>query len=196
MRYRNMAKMGTLAVLGFLLFSVPVFASPPVASAVAPASTEVNWYSADRASTLLESLHSLNVTLARDGQTLNTFAQSNQVSWQSHAQYLNKMREHVNYSGRLLGELQGLRDSAHPWQRKAIDRIVPIAAELADHTQAALEHLRDNQSQLFVAEYTEHLEGIGDRSLEFKDAVSDFVDYGKTQERLEGLERKLEISGS
>lgn len=198
MSFRNVAKMGTLTVLSILLFSAPISASPPplTSSATAPATSEVNWFSADRVSTLLQSLQNLNVALTRDAQTLNTFARSTQISWRSHSHYLGNVRDHVNQSGRLLSELQELRNTAHPWQRDAINRIVPIAVDLAGHTEAAIVHLNDNQSRLLAPEYVEHLDGIGDRSLDLQEAVNDFVDYGKTLERLEGLERRLEVTST
>jgi hypothetical protein len=195
MRFRNAAKIASATVLALLL-GFPIFASPPSTSGAAAPSSEVNWFAANRATTLLESLQRLNVQLSRNGETLDTFARSNQFDWRSHAQYLHNVREGVNEAGSLLRELQVLRDSAHPWQRSAIDRIVPIAADLAEHTQAAIEHLRENQNHLFVPEYRKHLTAIGDRSADFKDAVNEFLDYGETQEKLQGLQRRLEISGS
>jgi hypothetical protein len=44
--------------------------------------------------------------------------------------------------GKTISKLQTLENSASPWQREAIERIIPVAQNLASNTTAAIEHLR------------------------------------------------------
>lgn len=191
MRFQNVAKAISGITLALVLSS-PLLASGP-AYASEPVSSTVNWYAPDRTSTLLRQLQDLNEKLTNDGQTLKTFTRSMQFNWKSHAFYLNSVRDNINEVGSMLRELQSIRHGALPWQQQAVDRIHPIAATLAAHTQAAIEHLRENQNRLLVPQYTNHLTGIADRADQMRETVKNFINYGETQKELQRLQGLLEL---
>ena len=83
-----------------------------------------------------------------------------------------------------------------PWQQQAIDRIVPVAVEVASRTQAAIEHLNENQSYLFAPTYTDHLSTIAEQAGTLNDSANSFAEYGKAQDKLDQLRDKLEIRAS
>lgn len=64
---------------------------------------------------------------------------------------------------------------------------------LANHTEAAIQHLNEYQSRRFVPEYTERLTLIADHASDMKSAVDNFIKYGEAQRKLESLEDKLEL---
>jgi hypothetical protein len=156
----------------------------------------VNWYFIERSTALLKELQDVAGKLNRDAETLGSFARSSGLSWQSHAHYLNNARAHINEVGSQLTELQSMRHAVAPWQQQAIDRITPIAAVAAAHTETAIKHLRENQRRHFVPEYTDRLTMIEDRAAEMKRTVDNFLDYGETQGKLLHLQRTLELAGS
>lgn len=156
----------------------------------------VNSYFIERSTALLKNLQGVAGALNRDAETLGSFARSSGLSWQTHAHYLNNARDHINKAGSLLRELQGMRRGAAPWQQQAIDRITPMAAEAAAHTEAVIKHLRDNQRRHFVPEYKDHLRMIEGRAAEMKQTVDNFLDYGETQRKLLHLQRTLDLAGS
>ena len=133
--------------------------------------------------------------LRLDAEKLESFPRS-KLSWESHANQLSLVREHVNQIGDRLKRIQEIRHVTSPWQQQAIDRIVPVAAELASRTQAAIEHLNENKSYLFAPTYTDHLSTIAQQAGELKDSVNTFVEYGNTRQKLEQLQQKLEIAQS
>jgi hypothetical protein len=49
---------------------------------------------------------------------------------------------------------------------------------------------------LFVPEYTDHLTTIADRSEDMKQTIDKFLDYGKTQQKLQRFEGELELAGA
>lgn len=156
----------------------------------------VNWYFVERSTALLKELQGVAGKLNRDAETLGSFARSPRLSWQSHAHYLNNARDHINKAGSLLTELQSMRHGVALWQQQAIDRITPVAAETAAHTEAAIKHLRENQGRHFVPEYTDRLTMIKDRAAEMNQTVDNFLDYGETQRKLLHLQRTLEVGSS
>lgn len=196
MRFQNVAKMGASLALALSLGMPLLAAGAGSAASVAGVESTVNWYAPGRVSTLLRDLQAINARLDGYGQTLDTFARSPHYSWQSHAHYLNAVRDEVNDAGKIISELQSIRYGALSWQQRAIDRVHPVALDLAAHTEAAIAHLAENQNRLFVPEYKDHLAAISDRATEMKTAVSNFLDYGDAQQKMKTLGQTLEIADS
>jgi hypothetical protein len=130
--------------------------------------------------------------LKEDAEQLEVFTRS-QTDWASHAEAINKIKENVNTMGRVLAKLQDIRSSAAPWQQTAIDRISPLAKELAANTTAAIEHINKNPQHLKTPAYQNYLEAIADSASNLATTIANFVDYGKTRQRLERLAGKLEL---
>ena len=133
--------------------------------------------------------------LERNAETLGTFASNPHYSWQSHANYLDRVKGHINAVGERTGELQRIRHAALPWQQQAITEVTSHAAQVAASTQAAILHLRENQNRLFVPEYRDHLTTIADSSGDMKETVDKFLDYEKTQQKFQQLQNELELAG-
>jgi K+-sensing histidine kinase KdpD len=142
---------------------------------------------------LLEDIQAQAADLQRDADELESFTRS-PVSWESHATELESIKEHINKIGQTIQKLQGMRDSASPWQQEAIDRIIPVAQKLASNTTAAIERLNRNRSHLQDPQYQQYLKSNADAARALSSMVRDFVDYGKTRNALERLERRLEVA--
>jgi DNA repair exonuclease SbcCD ATPase subunit len=142
---------------------------------------------------LLEDIQAQAADLQRDSDELESFSRS-QVSWESHATELEAIKERINKIGQTIQKLQGMRDSASPWQQEAIDRIIPVAQKLASNTNAAIERLNRNRSHLQDPQYQEYLKSNADAARALSSMVRDFVDYGKTRSALEKLEKRLEVA--
>ncbi len=89
-----------------------------------------------------------------------------------------------------------MRHTVAPWQQQAIDRIHPVALQLADHTEAAIEHLNENPNLRFVPEYKERLTSIAGHASDMKSTIDNFVEYAETQEKLQNLKNELELASS
>lgn len=195
-------QLSTVARIGAGLALAMAIGTPLAAAAAnataAPAAVEssVNWYAPDRVNTLLRDLREINSRLDRNGQTLDTFARSSHHSWQSHATYLSMMKEDINKSGQIIREMQEIQYGALPWQQEAISRVHPIGLELAQHTEAAISHLNENQRRLFVPEYTERLTAISDSAEKLRSTVNQFLDYGDAQAKAQTLAQTLELADS
>jgi hypothetical protein len=112
--------------IGTPLFAAGATAGPNVTAAPAAVESSVNWYAPDRVNTLLRDLREINSRLDRNGQTLDTFARSPHMSWQSHANYLTMMKEDINKSGQIIREMQNIQYGALPWQQKPSAASTPL----------------------------------------------------------------------
>jgi hypothetical protein len=130
--------------------------------------------------------------LARDADEMTALVRDD-TSWQSHADTLNRIADHVNNMGKILAKLQSERDEASPWQQQAIDRMVPLLKDIAANTTAAIEHLNKNQSRPASSDYKAYLEQNADTAHELADTISAFDKYGRTRAKLEELQNKIEI---
>lgn len=185
----NLKRMIAAAVGAVLLLgTASALASPPK-----PAPIERN-YAWERASSLLSEIRAENVALRLSAETLESLSRHPQFSWQTHAAHLEKVKAHINEVGIRTAELQRISDRALPWQQQAIAEVTSHAARVAANTQAALVYLNENQARLLAPEYTNHLITIANSSRDMHQTVSKFLDFERTQQRLQRLQAELELS--
>lgn len=195
MNIKTIRKTGC-STIAALLLTGGLFASPPPTNQATTVTVEASaWNFPQEASDLLAQVQMLSGKLRVDSDALASFKNSN-LSWESHAHQLSAVREDVNAIGERLARLQEIRHVTSPLQQRTIDRVVPMAAELASHTQAAIEHLNENRGYLFAPAYNDHLNAIADGAEEMKASLDSFLDYASTQQRLEGLQQKLDVTQS
>jgi len=179
---KSIARIGTSASLlaGFLA------ASFTLSAADVPDSEQV--------SKLLSEAKTMAFQLKEDAVTMESFTRMN-VSMESHAVAINQIKDHVNALTRQVAKLNEARDSASPWQRTAINRIQPFLDELDGYTAAAIEYV-NGEPRHTLAEYKDYLEANADYSTDLAAMIGDFVDYGRTKQRMERLTNKLEVPAS
>jgi hypothetical protein len=142
---------------------------------------------------LLSEAKTMAFQLKEDAVAMEGFTRMN-VSWESHAVAINQIKDHVNALVKQETKLKDAKNAASPWQKTAIDRIVPYLDELEGYTSAVIERINDQPKRLFTDEYKDFLEANADYATDLAAMIGDFVDYGKTRDRLERLSNKLEIS--
>src|SRR4029077_16806439 len=123
--------------------------------------------------------------------TLAVSIGSNQLHWRSHASYLNQVKEDMNDIGARLKTLQAIRDSVHPWQREAIERVHASSLTAARHTDSALRYLNDNQGWLVAPSYKNDVSAIQVHAEIVRNTANDFLDYAQTKNRLGALQERL-----
>jgi len=183
-------------VVGTLFLMTPLFASSSKEAVKTDNTPTHNWAYTEEASGLLQDIRTLSAQAAERSENLKSASRQDWVNWRSHAQYLSEIRTHVNTMGAKLDRLQEIHGMIAPWQQKAVERVTPKAAALAAHTEDAIGHLNEYQNRLWVPHYTNGLTAILEHGEEINRTVSMFLDYGKTSDRLEGLENQIEYSGA
>src|SRR5579863_533360 len=141
------SSLGMTMLMGWITFS-----------AAAKAANEVE---SEQVSKILSDAKMQAFQLKEDAEQLETFSRAS-GNWASHVEAITKIKGNVNTMGRLLAKLQENRNSAALWQRTAIDRVTPIAKELAANTTTAIEHLNKAPDRLTTPTYQNYLEAIAD----------------------------------
>lgn len=183
-------------VVGTLLLMTPLFASSSGEEARAGDTPAYNWAYAEEASRLLQQVRTLSAQVADDAHLLNIPSQRNQLHWRTHAEQLHQIRQGINAMGEKLQRLQEIQSMVAPWQQKAVERVMPNAVALAKHTEAAIAHLNEHQGRLWAPPYTDRLGAVSEHAREIKRSLSAFLNYGKTLDRLKGLEFQIEFTGA
>lgn len=140
---------------------------------------------------LLSETKTMAFQLNEDAATMESYTRMN-VSWESHKVAINQIMHHVNALRREVEKLNEVKATASPWQKAAIDRITPFLDELEGYTLAIIEHLKGETTHT-LAEYKDYLEANADYSSDLAAMIANFVDYGKSKERMQNLGAKLEV---
>ena len=186
-----------ITALGGLLLLISGAASSSAQSTTGEpwVAEEASGSMSERASILLAEIQREATLLWRHADTLESLSRNTQISWQSHAYHLDRMKDHINIVGRHTAELQAIHHDVLPWQQQAINEVTSHAAEVATSTEAAISHLQENRNRLFVPEYRDHLTAIANHSEDMKQTVDEFLEYEKTQRKLQQFEDTLELAG-
>jgi hypothetical protein len=146
----------------------------------------------EQVSNLLSQASTMAFQLKADAETMETFTRTS-VSWQSHASAIAQIKEHANALAKQVDKLKAVREDASPWQTTAIDRIGPYLDEMSGYIDAVIENLNQHPERLNTAEYKDYLEANADYASDLANMIGNFLDYGRTRERLERRADKLEV---
>jgi hypothetical protein len=141
---------------------------------------------------LMSETKTMAFQLKEDAGVMESFTRMN-VSLENQAVAINEFKAHVNALRMQEAKLQEAKGGAAPWQKAAIQTVTPFLDELEGYTFAIIDHLNGTPKHTF-AEYKDYLEANADYASELAAVIADYVDYGKTKERLERLGAKLEVS--
>jgi hypothetical protein len=132
--------------------------------------------------------------LAKDADEMESLIR-NDVSWQTHAEMLNRVKDHVNNMARIVAKLSDARSSGSDLQEQAVDRILPLLKELAANTTAAINYLNQNQVRPKTEPYTQYLKDNAETAHQLASTVSSLFDYEKSMTRISKLKNKLGFNG-
>ena len=134
------------------------------------------------------------VQLRDDADTMKQYGRS-KMAWESHVIQINTIKDHINNLGKVLQKMSDRQEYASPWQQGAIDRVAPLARELASNIEATIEHINNNQTRLDLPEYRDFLSANFELSSSLSGLIVDYVSYGKSKATYQRLGSKLEVAG-
>lgn len=153
--------------------------------------------SSEEVSQLLSQVKTEAIALERDSDILASWAGSTLPRAESHGAKLNEIRDHVNQAGMLLAKLNEAREEgASPWQHQAIDRIYPLLKELADNTEATINHFNETSARILSPAYKDYTKAGYDLAKGLAALVSDYVEYGNLEVDFHRLQEKLDSTAS
>jgi hypothetical protein len=131
--------------------------------------------------------------LAKDADETESLIRS-QASWETHAEMLDHVKEHVNNLARIIDKLTEARASGSELQEQATDRILPLLKELAANTTAAINYLNQNKSRPLTEPYTQYLKNNADTAHQLASTVSSLFEYEKSMTKIAKLKSQLGVS--
>jgi len=135
----------------------------------------------------LAQFESRAIETRRDAAMLESKRRNRQLSWQTHADKLSVMKEHINEMGKMLAELEGMKPKATLYQEKAIEAARPPLEDMARRVGNALNWLNEDRRSIAKAEYRDNLHGIWVSSDALYRDVDTVIDYHEARMRLHEL---------
>ena len=114
-----------------------------------------------------------------------------QIGWQAKSDELARIRRHVNDLGKLIADLQSSRVDASPWQKEAVDEMVPDLRELAAITTSEIEFLNAHQDWPNGPQYTKWANESDSASGDLANLTAEAVKYGEDRSQLAMLSGDL-----
>lgn len=146
-------------------------------------------------SKLLQSVKVHAANAEDDAATLSTFARSG-LERRHHAGQLNQIKEHVNGLIVDSNELSSMRDQGSPWQQQAIDQIVQVLPEMADHLTATINYLNEHPKHTNLKPFQDYVFANEKLIHNAYQIISGYVEYGQAKAKAEALEKDLQISNT
>ena len=132
--------------------------------------------------------------LKTDATEMETFTRTD-LNWESYAEKIAGIKEHVNAAGKLLAKLEDVKAQGAPWQQTAIDRIAPLLREMASNTTATINYMNENKMRVHLAAFKDYVKTSYELAINLEAVIRNFVEYGNSKDKFENLDRALEISG-
>jgi DNA repair ATPase RecN len=171
--------------MGFIGFTVLC-----IAALALPASAERRVQDAEIQRQVADRLGDFKSTafkLRRQADLLQSHRNST-VSWQTHADRLTTLKDHVNQMGRSLSELEEMKPQASDSQKLAIEHARPHLVEIAQNTTRAIELLKENRGVMRFPEYGEVASDIYDHADSLHTKLDAILDFENSKARMDALE--------
>lgn len=172
-------KMGFIA---FTVFCVAAMALPASAESRVQ-NTDVQRQVADR----LGEFKSTAFKLQREADLLQSHRNSG-LSWQTHANHLATLADHVNQMSKSLSELEGMKWQASQTQKLAIEHVRPHLVAIAENTTRAIELLNENHRITRFPEYGDVASDIYEHADMLHTKLDAILDFENSKARLDALE--------
>ena len=171
----------------FIALAVALSIAPAVtpAHADAPAqSTNIHPQVSDH----LTGFKSTVFEMRREADILGSYTSGNQISWQTHVERLNALRQHVNDLGRTLAELEELKPASGDTQQMAIESARPHLVSAAQDLTQAIEMVNEDRRSIIQPDYVEAVRSIYEHADSLYQKVDAILDYEADRTRLDDLE--------
>lgn len=136
---------------------------------------------------MLAAFESKAIETRRDAAMLESKRRNRRLSWQTHANQLSVMKEHINEMGKMLAELEGMKSQATLFQEKAIEAARPHLEDMAQRVGKGLIWLNEDRHSISKAEYMDNLHGIWSSADRLYEEVDTIIDYHEARIRLHEL---------
>ena len=135
---------------------------------------------------MLAQFESKAIDTRRDAAMLES-KRRKQLAWQTHADKLGVMKQHINEMGKMLTELEGMKSKATLFQEKAIEAARPHLEDMARRVEKSINWLNEDRRSISKAEYKDNLHGVWSSADQLYKNVDAIIDYHEARMRLHEL---------
>lgn len=178
---------------GLIFFALPAVAAPPIQTA---AKVSFSRHSVTQADALFGNIATDAREAAVQADTLASLEHSDVVDWEMHAGHFIRLRNEVNEMGKGLVNLEDMRSSVAPWQRKAIDRIAAALQLTVLNTEDAINFMNSNEQGLWNGTYRQYLDNLDSDANTLRKTVLNATQYANTLKHARELRSDLGLRAS
>jgi anion-transporting ArsA/GET3 family ATPase len=129
---------------------------------------------------------------ARQADRLRLVSVPEEAGWEVHGSYLNALRDDVNRMGKMLANLEAIRDSATPEEQAAIRRVAEWLPSMASNVTQALNYLNSRQMNFWMPEYRRPVDALAVEAARVASASNEAVRLQQLQAKARKLKNELE----
>lgn len=111
------------------------------------------------------------------------------ADWKIEDNTLNDVKEQVNAMGRDIRSIEEIRAHCMSWQQQELDRILPIAKQLADDTSNAIRVFNANVTHEWSTALPKDLAMMRKKAVEVRKSVEKSMEVAKLKKEIAGLEQ-------
>lgn len=126
--------------------------------------------------------------LRKNADGWHAITRSRDLAWQSHASYLNSVRDDVNQLGKLLAALEEVKYDASAPQQVAIEDSKVRLQRTADSISEAIALLNDRTHNVYFSEYGEAVQSIDEHTRSLHETLDAVVKLEDAQTGFEKLD--------
>ncbi len=167
------------------IYSITMTAAIASLVALAPqavAKTATSVSVAQEARETFKQLKSAATSASAEAERLEMLGLNPEISPESHVVPLMDLRRDVNTMGKRIASLEAQRDSLEPWEKEAVDKVLPLLKDAADNTQNAIEYFNGNRAHLWTAEHLNYTANVERDSDGIAKTLKTYLQYKDVRE--------------
>ncbi len=141
-------------------------------------------------SALLAQAKSEAIQLQQTAEEMNTL-KFPQIGWQTQADKLEAVKEHVNNLGEFVVRMQKV-EVPSPSQEQAIRDITPIVGQLAANTTTAIYHLDATRDRYVFSSFPEYVDANAELATNVAQMISDYVAFDEARQKAKEFSDELQ----
>jgi hypothetical protein len=116
---------------------------------------------------------------------------SSQSSPDSHLAKLTALKGEVNRMGQEIGSLKAERESLAPWEKQAVDEVLPLFQATAVDTEGAIECFNEERYHLWTKPYRDYADRVWQDSEQIAQTLKRYLKYDQLREQEVEVEERI-----
>ena len=176
--------------------TAPASTPPPcTCTPGSPTAASNTWNFKGEANTIFQDIETDAQSIRTHADRIQSYERGPQLSWASHGDQLNAIRDDVNDMGKKLCRLEVIRGALAPWQQGEVDRIAAIVPLLANETEDAILFGAEHQQVLWLPVYQNDTNSLYENSNKLAQSVNEAVKYAGVSKDYHTLRHEMGTSG-